>query len=282
MLFGKTTLNLLTGLLSILIINSVNAQEPCLKVDLQAVSVSPVNFKLDPGKSTQIEVVMRNNGPCVIPKGQATTQITINTEHLEVPANIGFKDECNEWIFVTSTSSGNLMNLFFRNNGADLPVGGKFCAFRFTVTARAKSAGTSVITLASSLSATATTADMNGNNQSAYAEIEIAGKAGEKIPEKKSPVLLNAKVGECSAVLSWEINSDKVDSIEIEVANDKTNFTRTGVVLPNDAKGKLYKYEVEQVNGRRYYRLRVIYKDLTYDYSNTPDVETKCKVKKGF
>src|SRR5688500_5253943 len=90
----------------------------CDQVDLQAVSISPVNVSLQQGKETQLEVVMRNNGPCVIAKGEATAQITLNTEHVEVPDNIRFSDECGHWTFLTSTSNGNLKNLFFRNNGS--------------------------------------------------------------------------------------------------------------------------------------------------------------------
>jgi hypothetical protein len=265
-------------------ISKVNAQEACLKVDLQAVSISPVLTSLEPGKQTQLEVVMRNNGPCEIPKGEATAQITINTDHLEITGDLQFSDDCGNWTFLTATTSGNLKNLFFRNNGGALPVGGKICAFHFNVKAKSKSPGTSTITLASSLSASAKTADMNGNNQSAYTEVIIKGnKAEPKLPpvkENKPLVKLDAKADDCTAVLKWE--TPAAESFDIETSTDKTNFSSIGTLAKNTDNSVEYKYETYQGNARKYYRVKITNTDGTTEYSSIVELETKCKVKKGF
>lgn len=267
--------SLLLSLISVI----ANAQN-CLQVDLQAVSISPVDVTLQPGKETQLEVVMRNNGPCEIPKGEATAQITLNTEHVEVPSDIRFSDECGHWTFLTSTSSGNQKNLFFRNNGSALPVGGKFCAFRFSVKAKTKSAGISTITLASSLSASAKSSDMNGNNQSAYTEINIAGPAIPKPPVAEI-LKLEGKPDDCYAVLKWKTPL-AVDSFEIETAFDKVNFEKTGSVPGSTSGDHDYKFESYQANSRKYYRLKIIQKNGSFTYSTIAEVQTTCKVKKGF
>jgi len=224
---------------------------------------------------------MRNNGPCVIAKGEATAQITLNTEHVEVPDNIRFSDECGHWTFLTSTSNGNLKNLFFRNNGSALPIGGKFCAFRFNVKAKTNSAGISTITLASSLSATAKSSDMNGNNQSAYTEITIVGST-QPVPAVAELLKLEGKPDDCYAKLKWE-TALKADSFVVEAGFDKVNFERVGMVNTINGTGdKDYKYEAYQGNSRKYYRLKIISKEGSTSYSTITEVQTNCKVKKGF
>src|SRR4051812_31618500 len=112
MMFRKLRIVIIGVFISSVTTFSAFSQEQCIKVDLQAVSISPVLFRLEAGKITQVEVVMHNNGPCAIPVGQATAQITINLDHMEISDNIGFTDECKEWNYITSTTSGNLKNLF--------------------------------------------------------------------------------------------------------------------------------------------------------------------------
>ena len=260
---------------------SAMAQDNCKSVDLQAVSISPAGISLLKGKTMEIEVVMRNNGPCTIPVGDATAQITISSDQLELAEPFGFKDECGQWAFVTSSRAGKSYNLFFKNTGASIPVGGNMCAFRFSVKGKSDEPGTSRITLASSLSGTAQTSDMDGNNQSAYAEIGI-GSPKSTTPVSASPQLeLTATADNCYANLSWK-PTPNIEKYEVEQSTDNIKFTSIAKVKEDDIKANGYEYAAEQGASRKYYRLKGMPDKGSPVYSKSTIVETKCVVKKGF
>lgn len=155
--------------------NSMQAQ--CLNVDLQAVSIDPSSPTVGVGQTFQFVVVMRNNGPCPIPIGEAQVQITFSSVYLTPGAPIGFVDNCApaRWSYLTNVPSPGLHNLFFRNTVGAIPVGGVFCSFQFNVVGTANTPAATSITLASTLTATATTSDGDGSNQSANTFVNVAG-----------------------------------------------------------------------------------------------------------
>ena len=254
------------------------AQSQCFKVDLQAVSVNAGNNTVKTGEQLQVVVAMKNNGPCPIPIGHATTQITISAVYLDLAVPFGFRDVCGQWSFVTAVSNATQHNLFFRNNQAEIPAG-VACSFSFSVTGKNTTASPSPITLASSLSANATTADMNGNNQSASVEVSVTGMP---LPEVVSD--FKGAADNCNAVLSWKASSEsKVDSFIVEYGITETEFTKGVVAAPRktDAVSK-YEFKNDQGTGRSYYRVKIFHGDGRVSYSKTLSVDTKCPVKKGF
>ena len=149
----------------------------CPNVDLQAVSIDPSSLTVNVGGTVQIVVEMKNNGPCPIPAGEAQVQITFSSVYLDPAGPLNFVDNCapGRWVYLTSVPTPGFYNLFFRNDAGPIPVGGSTCTFQFNVTGKTGSSGPVSITLASSLSATATTADADGSNQSASTFIEVLG-----------------------------------------------------------------------------------------------------------
>ena len=260
---------------------SARAQDNCKNVDLQAVSISPAGISLQKGKTMEVEVSMRNNGPCPIPVGDATAQITLSSDQIELADPIGFKDECGQWTFLTSNTVGKNYNLFFKNTGAPIPAGGKMCSFRFSVKGKSDMHGTSRITLASSLSGTAQTSDMDGNNQSAYAEIEIGPSKNTSPVSTATQLELTATADNCYANLSWKPASN-IEKYEVEQSTDNIKFTSIGKVKDDDKKANGYEFSAEQGASRKYYRLKGMPDKGSPVYSKSTVVETKCVVKKGF
>ncbi|MEO7984279.1 MAG: hypothetical protein ABI688_09370, partial [Bacteroidota bacterium] len=144
---------LLTG------IQGVQAQ--CTEVDLQAVSIDPSHPSIGKGQTASVTVVMKNNSACPIPAGEATVQITLSAVYLDLGDPINFIDICGQWAYLGAVSNGKLHNLFFRNSSGAIPPNGKFCSFHFDIKGKAVTSFPVAITLASSLSGTATTADVN-------------------------------------------------------------------------------------------------------------------------
>jgi hypothetical protein len=273
----------LLGIILVLSIHSFSAtaQDNCLKVDLQAVSISPAGISLQKGKTMEIEVVMRNNGPCIIPVGDATLQITITANQVELAKPLGFKDECNQWELLMENMVGKNYNLFFKNTKAPIPTGGAICSFRFSVKGKSDLPGISRITLASSLSATARTSDMDGNNQSAYAEIAV-GVSTEKAPVSPTIQLdLAATPDNCYANLAWQ-GIANMEKYEVEKSSDNVHFKKIASLSVEDQKANGFEYSAEQGASRQYYRLKGIASSGKPIFSKTTSVETKCVVKKGF
>ena len=120
----------------------------------------------------------------------------------------------------------NSIIYFFRNDGGPIPAGGKACSFHFDVKGKAVTNGPVAITLASSLSATAKTADVNGNNQSVSTELNVSAVAAPPPPEIITDLGVTAK--ECDATLKWKISSkNAIDSFEIEHGTNETQFTKS-------------------------------------------------------
>lgn len=139
-------------------------------VDFAAVSIDPGKISINKGEKTFIQVSMQNNGPDVLPAGEGTCQITLNNKLLSLPVNRGFKNLSGEvWKLVAVKRTQGTVNLFFKTI-ADFPIG--TADFQFNVTGKAY--GTADITLASSLSATATSSDPNGTNQSVSTQLIIS------------------------------------------------------------------------------------------------------------
>jgi len=167
-------LALLTAMMFFMGVSKTKAQD----VDLIAVSISPGLPSIAVGQTTFIEVAMRNQGSNLIPVGEATAQVTFSSVYLDfgLPAlPVNFTDPCSRWVYLGNVPGAGTNNLFFRNDAGAL-TNNATCNFRFDVRGKIGVAGANnVITLASSLSPTATVNDVNGTNQSASAELTVTG-----------------------------------------------------------------------------------------------------------
>jgi len=271
-------------LVLVLLFSAATAQAQCAEVDLQAVSIDPGLPTIGKGQTTSITVVMKNNSACAIPLGEATAQVTLSSVYLDLGNPINFHDICGQWTYLGAISNNKQHNLFFRNNGGPIPPGGKFCSFHFDVKGKTITPFAVAVTLASSLSGDAKTADVDGTNQSSATEIHIKSAATPVIAAV--PVLADFRVtaSECNAMLNWQtVANSAVDSFEVEYGTDGSQFSKVGSVAGKPVPaGSVYEYVRDQGNGRGYYRLKILEKAGKYTYSKIISVDTKCIIKKGF
>jgi len=263
-------------------LTTVKAQTPCIRVDLQGVSVDPLPATIGKEQTATVMVVMKNNGPCTIPQGEATAQVTLIGDYLDPGTPLNFIDICGQWTYLGVISKDGQHNLFFQNNGGAIPAGGKFCSFQFDVKGKAETPANAPtgITMVSSLSATATTADLDGRNQSAGTELRITSAAA-------LPLVLSdfsATANDCKAILSWKTSAEKKLAVfEIEQSADGYEFTKVGSVpAKNNANGSAYEFTYDQGPGNKYYRLKMIEKGGEFSHSKLISIDTKCTPKKGF
>ena len=257
-------------------------QAQCIDVDLQAVSIDPGHTSIGKGQKTTITVSMKNHGSCPIPAGEATAQVTLSAVYLDMGTPVNFNDLCKQWTYLGAVSNAKQHNLFFRNDGGSIPPDGKACSFHFDVKGKMVTSGPLAITLASSLSATAKTADVNGNNQSVSTELHVSAVAAPPAPEIITDFNVTAK--ECDAILKWKVSqATAIDSFEIEYGTNETQLTKAGAVPVNTTTGILtYEHTHYQGIGRGYYRLKIINRDGKFSFSKTVSIDTKCIIKKGF
>jgi len=273
------------ALLLLLLFAAETIQAQCADVDLQAVSIDPGHPSIGKGQTTSVTVVMKNNSSCPIPAGEATAQVTLSALYLDLGDPINFYDICGQWTYLGAVSNNKQHNLFFKNNGGPIPPGGKFCSFHFDVKGKTVTPFAIPITLASSLSGDAKTADVNGTNQSTATEIHVKATA---IPVAAVvPVLSDLSItsNECTAMLSWKTSSGSsmVDSFEVEYSTNGTHFDGAGTVQgKQNIPEASYSFTKDQGNGKGYYRLRIIEKGGKISLSKTVSVDTKCIIKKGF
>ena len=243
-------------------------------VDLQAVSIDPSSPSLGVGQVGQIVVSMRNNGPGVIPVGEATAQVTLSSVYLDIALPVTFSDApCNQWSYLGNVPGAGTHNLFFQNNAGPIAIGALGCAFRINVGGKAVTPAPSGITLASSLSPTAVTSDVNGTNQAASTEINVTATV---LPVVLADFYVTAS--SCNGVLNWKTASEQnVKSFEVEYSANGVSFTKAGTVqAKNSASGSVYKYVNAQGTGRGYYRLKIVDIDGQVSYSRIVSVDTKC------
>lgn len=257
----------------------LNAQDRCIKVDLQGVSIDPVPATAEVGQTATVMVVMKNNGPCTIPKGEGTAQVTLDANILDLGTPLNFTDICGQWTYLGVISENGYHNLFFQTNEAEIPAGGKFCFFQFDVKVKKWIKDPTLITMGSSLSATATTADLDGKNQSAGTELRISAS-----PLPFVLAEFNAGSEGCNAILGWKTSAEKnVTAFEVEQSTDGHQFTKVGSVpAKNAGGGSDYQFTYNQGDGVAYYRLKVIEKSGPAQHSKLIVLDTKCGVKKGF
>ncbi len=260
---------MLTTMLFFMAVSQVRAQN----VDLQAVSIDPTLPTIALNQVGQIVVAMKNNGPSVIPTGDATAQITLSSVYLKLAIPFNFTDACGQWSYLGNVPGAGTFNLFFANNAVPIPVGGPFCSFQFNVAGNAVTAAPSGITLASSLSAGASTSDVDGSNQAATTEINVV--------DHVLPVVLadfNVTASSCNGIVNWKTATEQnVKSFEVQYSTNGTVFTAAGnVPAKNSASGSVYRYVNDQGTGRGYYRLKVIDIDGQVTYSRIVAVDTKC------
>jgi len=271
---------LFLSLLSLTTIMGLQAQ--CIEVDLQAVSIDPGHTSIGKGQTTTITIAMKNHGTCPILTGEATAQVTLSAVYLDLGTPINFSNNCKQWTYLGAVSNAKQHNLFFRNDGGSIPAGGTTCSFHFDVKGKAVTNAPVAITLASSLSATAKTADVNGNNQSVSTELYVSATAVPPPPELVTDFNVTAK--ECDAILKWKVSSaSPIDSFEIEYGTNESQMTKVGAVAAKTtADGLTFDYSHYQGIGRGYYRLKIINKNGKFSFSKIENIDTKCIIKKGF
>jgi len=262
-------LALLTTALFFGTVSQVGAQN----VDLQAVSIDPTLPTIGINQVGQIVVAMKNNGPSTIPVGEATVQITLSSVYMKLAIPFNFTDACGQWSYLGNVPGAGTLNLFFQNNAGAIPVGGPFCSFQFSVAGNAVTPGPSGITLASSLSAGATTSDVDGSNQAATTEINVTATV--------LPVVLadfNVTASSCNGIVNWKtVTEDKVKQFEVEYSTNGVQFTTAGTVsAKNSVSGSVYRYVNAQGTTKGYYRLKMIDVDGQVSYSRIVSVDTKC------
>jgi hypothetical protein len=279
---GKRSFSCWLFLSLLLLASTSELRAQCIDVDLQAVSIDPGHTSIGKGQTTTITVVMKNHGSCPIPAGDATTQVTLSAVYLDLGTPVNFIDGCKQWTYLGAVSNAKQHNLFFRNDGGPIPPDGKACSFHFDVKGKIVSSAPIAITLASSLSATAKTADINGNNQSVSTELHVTAVAVPPPPELITDIGVTAK--ECDAMLKWKVSSNnRIDSFEVEYGINGTQFTKVGAMpVKNTADGLTYEYTHYQGIGSGYYRLKIINRNGKFSFSKTVNIDTKCIIKKGF
>lgn len=250
----------------------------CNEVDLQAVSIDPALPQIGKGQTTSITVVMKNNGSCTIPVGDATVQVTFSALALELGNPVNFRDNCGQWTYLGAVSNAKQHNLFFINKGGPIPGDDKTCSFHFDVKGKITSPNAVPITLASSLAPEAKTGDVNGSNQSAATEIYVTATP---VPPKEMVTDFSARSNECDALLSWKAEDNRIEKIEVEYGPNEAQFAVVGAGKANRSTGA-GEYSHYQGNGKGYYRLKITEKNGSVSHSKVISVDTKCVVKKGF
>jgi hypothetical protein len=275
----STGARLLLLSISFLLVTAGKTKAQCF-VDLQAVSIDPSALVISTTGTAQLVVVMKNNGPCILPTGEAQVQITFGDTYLQpaVPLNLTNTTCAGVWTFVGQTNVGGQFNMFFRNNGGPLPVGGAGCEFRFNVGGRGLvSPGPVNVTLASTLTAAATSSDVDGSNQSASTQVFV---------QMVAPVTLadfNVTALSCNGVLDWKTSTEEnVSRFEIQYSTNGSDFSTVGTVTAkNNPNGASYKYANAQGTAKGYYRLKIVDIDGNFIYSRIIAVNTKCDGKKS-
>lgn len=285
--YGKLLLFFFIFLLAIKGTGSGQCLPDTPKADLQAVSIDPSSLEISPVGTIQLVIEMKNNGPCVIPMGEASFTVTFPDTYIQpgVPLNVTNVCGPNRWQLFNQTQAGGFYSLIFRNSGEVIPVGGVACPISFDI--RGKGIVTTKpisISLSSSLTALAKTGDLNVLNQSISLKLNVGANTSP------IPALIitdfNVKANECNAVLTWKTSSNNIaDSFEVEYGINETAFTRVGVLQnknSNSNSGSTYEYVKDQGNSKGYYRLKIFEKGGKFSYSKTVSINTKCIIKKGF
>ena len=139
--------------------------------DLQAVSIDPMKPTIKVGQQTTVKLFLKNNGPGIIAKGEATCHITVDGKFLNKPA--GVKAIRKAWTLdgPVITKDGRY-EIYLTNKAGDISVNEpELQGVSFTV--RGKKGGKGFITVVSSLSGSAQSSDVDGSNQSVSTEIII-------------------------------------------------------------------------------------------------------------
>ena len=247
-------------------------------VDLQAVSIDPTSLVLGTTATGQLVVVMKNNGPCILPTGEAQVQITFGDTYLQPATVLGVTNTCGGvWTHVGTTNAAGQYNMFFRNTGGPLPVGGAGCEFRFNIGGKGiASPGPVNITLASTLTAAATSSDVDGSNQSASTQVVVSMIAPVSLAD------FTVTANSCNGILDWRTLSEQsVSRFEVQFSKNGTDFTTVGTVTAkNISSGAAYKYANDQGTSKGYYRLKIVDLDGNFIYSRIVAVDTKCNGRK--
>jgi hypothetical protein len=243
-------------------------------VDLEATSMDPASPVIQVGQTTQIIVAMSNNGPCVIPTGEATLQITMSSVAFDIGVPFNLVDFCSpQWTYLGVITNATQHNLFFQNNGGPIPVGSGLCYFQFDIKGKAITTN-SPITLASSLSATATSSDVNPVNQSVSTTLTVTTPLAIKLSN------FDGSIKDCNTVLNWKTASEEnFDRFEIEYSTDGRVFNKVGTVLSKNtnATSTSYQFVHNQLNTKAYYRLKLVDKDGKINYTRVLPITNQCR-----
>lgn len=145
---------------------------PSPQVDLEITSIDPSTGgnPIKASQSFNLHLAVKNNGPDVIPAGEALVQITLSEKSITIPRKRNFESQFFSFLGAKRTpGAGGNIDLFFQSN-EDIPVN-EVDELIFAV--KAGEPSVSHATAVSSLSATATSSDVNGTNQSASCELVI-------------------------------------------------------------------------------------------------------------
>ncbi len=125
----------------LLLVNASRAIAQCPpgtpQFDIQSVSILATPSPVSVGQVATIRARIRNNGPCDIPTGGASAQVTISSTYFDCNTGltpVNFQNICptGPWSLLGVITGGGQHNLFFRNNAGSIPAGGQ-CEFTFQI-----------------------------------------------------------------------------------------------------------------------------------------------------
>jgi hypothetical protein len=236
--------------------------------DLEVVSIDPEVTNIENGRTTDLILVVNQNGPGNLPVGSARVSISISTAFINWIEPVSITDDCGGvWSIQTTNPTATTVQIQLRNNNGVL-ANGAGCEIRIPVKGVAE--GSASITVSSTVFG-AGVSDPNGTNQ---------GATGTLLVSPSLPVTLtsfNVTKENTTANLAWstteETNSERFD---IEHSLDAKRWTVVGTQKSNGESSILRNYTFPHATpgkGTNYYRLKMIDMDGTYAYSSTRSID---------
>lgn len=245
-------------------------------------SVVPIPTGGGPGGNSNLEIIVGNAGADNI--AALSLEITISTGfNAEIIGLAGGSDP--RWTVVAgSLVPGANGSIKLRNTGG--PGFGNFDLSVVNLTIRAVAAGGPALVGGN-------VGYIFGINPNTGAQSSIQGNTSPADDNSASsltasttlPVMLTDVSGSaisCNGVITWNTaTEDNVDRFEVEFGKTIMTMTTVGTVTAkNSASGSAYKYVHNQGTGRGYYRLKMIDRDGSVQYSKYLTVDASCTGKK--
>lgn len=238
-------------------------------VDLELVSVSPLDLTIEVGKCTFLELVINHNRNTsdFIPTGDARFNLSLPS-YLNFKSPLNFVSDPN--IFGVTTS--NPTSILFRNNGGNFTAG--VGAIILVEVCGVSPANPTIadISFNGSIGPTSQCGDINGTNQFASAAIAVTVVQPVKLTS------FNANQIENEVLLDWTSSLEtNFSHFEVERSADAINFDFIGRVDGNNYEKAYTHLDKKPSTGLNYYRLKMVDLDKTFVYSDVKVVDISGK-----